>query len=162
MKRKRSLVMNARCDCRWILLALGLGLALAAVAAEDEALWIVGPQDLDKVWTLDRDSWKSAIDQSAVKDLGAGCTAISFVVETDGRTSGARVLRGRPTGVFDEVGKQIAASLRFTHTAANAEAEPVFTYLTVSFRGTVGGSRIGKSILVGDSVDRLCAVAGFE
>ena len=154
--------MHARSGGRWMLLALGLGLAVAAAAAGDEDLWIVGPQDLDKVWTLDRDSWKSSVDQSAVKDLGAGCAAIAFVVEGDGRTSGARVLRGRPSGVFDEVGKRIADSLRFTPTAANAEAEPVFTYLTVSFRGEVGGSRIGKSILVGDAVDRLCAVAGFQ
>jgi len=154
--------MNARGDFRQIVLALGLGLAFAAPAAEDAELWIVGPQDLDKVWTLDRDSWKASVDQSLVKALGAGCAAISFVVETDGRTSGARVLRGRPSGVFDEVGMQIAASLKFTPTPANAAAEPVFTYLTVSFRGEVGGSRIGHGIMVGDNVDRLCAVAGFE
>jgi TonB family protein len=147
---------------RWLLLALGLALSLAAAAAEDEDLWIVGPQDLDKVWTMDRESWKSSIDQSAVKALGAGCAAVSFVVETDGRTSGARVLRGRPTGVYDEVAKRIADNLRFTPTAANQAAEPVFTYLTITFRGEVGGSRIGKSIRVGDSVDRLCAVAGFS
>lgn len=153
--------MNTRGGFRWVLWALGLGLALAATAAEDEDLWIVGPQDLDQVWTMDRESWKASIDQSAVKALGAGCAAVSFVVETDGRTSGARVLRGRPSGVYDEVAKQIADSLRFTPTAANKAAEPVFTYLTITFRGEVGGSRIGKSIRVGDSVDRLCAVAGF-
>lgn len=147
---------------RWLLFALGLALSLAAAAAEDEDLWIVGPQDLDKVWTMDRESWKSSIDQTAVKALGAGCAAVSFVVETDGRTSGARVLRGRPTGVYDEVAKRIADNLRFTPTAANQAAEPVFTYLTITFRGEVGGSRIGKSIRVGDSVDRLCAVAGFS
>ncbi len=154
--------MNTRGGFRWVLWALGLGLALAATAAEDEDLWIVGPQDLDQVWTMDRESWKASIDQSAVKALGAGCAAVSFVVETDGRTSGARVLRGRPSGVYDEVAKQIADSLRFTPTAANKAAEPVFTYLTITFRGEVGGSRIGKSIRVGDSVDRLCAVAGFQ
>ena len=154
--------MNTRGGLRWVLWALGLGLALAATAAEDEDLWIVGPQDLDQVWTMDRESWKTSIDQSAVKALGAGCAAVSFVVETDGRTSGARVLRGRPSGVYDEVAKQIADSLRFTPTAANKAAEPVFTYLTITFRGEVGGSRIGKSIRVGDSVDRLCAVAGFQ
>ena len=153
--------MNVHGGIRRVLLALGLGLALAAPAAEQDELWIVGPQDLDKVWTMDRESWKASIDQTAVKALGAGCAAVSFVIETDGRTSGARVLRGRPSGVYDEVAKQIADSLRFTATAANAAAEPVFTYLTITFRGEVGGSRLGKSIRVGDSVDRLCAVAGF-
>lgn len=154
--------MNVHGGIRRVLLALGLGLALAAPAAEQDELWIVGPQDLDKVWTMDRESWKASIDQTAVKALGAGCAAVSFVIETDGRTSGARVLRGRPSGVYDEVARQIADSLRFTPTAANDAAEPVFTYLTITFRGEVGGSRLGKSIRVGDSVDRLCAVAGFQ
>ena len=153
--------MNVHGGIRRVLLALGLGLALAAPAAEQDELWIVGPQDLDKVWTMDRESWKASIDQTAVKALGAGCAAVSFVIETDGRTSGARVLRGRPSGVYDEVARQIADSLRFTPTSANEAAEPVFTYLTITFRGEVGGSRLGKSIRVGDSVDRLCAVAGF-
>lgn len=154
--------MNMHGGMRTVLLALGLALARAAPAAGDDELWIVGPQHLDKVWTMDRDSWKSAIDQTAVKALGAGCVAVSFVVETDGRTSGARVLRAKPDGVFDEVGKAIAASLRFAPTPANEAAEPVFTYLTITFRGESGGTRIGKSIRVGDAVDRLCAVAGFQ
>ena len=65
--------MNVHGGIRWVLLALGLGLALAAPAAEQDELWIVGPQDLDKVWTMDRESWKASIDQTAVKALGAGC-----------------------------------------------------------------------------------------
>jgi len=61
--------MDTHGGFRSVLLALGVGLALAATAAEQEELWIVGPQDLDKVWTMDRESWKASIDQSAVKAL---------------------------------------------------------------------------------------------
>lgn len=141
---------------------LGLALAAGAPAAQDDELLVVAPRDLRKVWVLDRESWKSSVDQAAVKELGAGCAAVSFVIEPDGSTSGARVLRGKPAQVFDEVAKQIAASLRFAPTPDNPGAEAVFTYLTITFRGQASGSKIGKSIVVGDAVDRLCAVAGFR
>jgi hypothetical protein len=145
------------------LLVLGLALAGPLRAADDELL-LVAPGELDELWKLDRDSWRDAVPADALRALGIGCAAVAFVIEADGRTSGARVLRDTPEGTFVEAAGRIASNLRFAPTRGNAARQPVYTYLTISFfaesRERIG-SHVRRPVEVGDREDRLCRVAGF-
>jgi TonB family protein len=143
--------------------ALLLIAPLVAAAADDELL-AVGPAELPKVWTLDRDSWtiaSTAIDGNAQ----TGCVAVSFVIEPSGATDSFKVLRSVPEDAFEDAARRLVKSLRYEPTALNAKREAVFTYMTITFnarRERTLGSNIRQPVTLDERVNKLCAVQGFD
>jgi len=131
----------------------------------DEDLLAVGPQDLRRYWTREP---LSLADVVAARDLprgSIGCAAVGFIIERDGSTSSFRLLRDMPPETFGALARKVVASLKFAPTAANVEHQPVFTYLTISFRAPdadVSGKRRAAPVSLDDRLNTLCAVKGLN
>jgi len=146
------------------LVAAAALLALAAPAgAADDDLLALAPDQLPKVWELDRRNWVEFVDKADADSYG--CAAVSFIIEADGKTSGFRLLRSVPEGDFADAAQRIVKEFRFEAGKLNAKRTPVFTYVTISFNGRgerTLGSNIRQPVTVDARLNRLCAVEGFD
>lgn len=120
------------------LLAPGLAMAVE----DDEEVLAVSPEDAARLWK--RVSGNSEIDlPGSAQRYGAGCAAISYVIEANGTVSTIRMLHAYPRKeVGDAVAKWVA-SWRMEPTSSNLEKAPVYTIqiFNVMVKNADGSSR---------------------
>lgn len=104
----------------------------AAPLAEDEIL-VVDEKDLGRLWrrTSKRPMYLDA-QSSRARRLDAGCVAIGYVIESDGRVRTAKVLRSDPPGVLDEDGLRTARRMLFVPGPENEARTPVYSVVSWS------------------------------
>lgn len=147
-----------------LLLLLAMHAAADAPPADDEVIQL-SAADLAKFWTRDSTNVADGIGPKEIARDAAGCAAVAFIIEKDGSTSNFKLLRDMPPERFAGVARKVVANLRFSPTERNAQRQAVFTFMTISFRGTdqkAVGSHNSSLITVDDRLDTLCAVKDVQ
>jgi TonB family protein len=111
--------------------ALVLAVIAAVATAEDELL-LLEPADVTKLWTPVQEVLH--LRESEPFRFDQGCAAVSFVIESDGRTSNVKVLRSVPHRSVGRLAREAVRRTRYEPSARNEARTPVFTYITVTFR----------------------------
>jgi hypothetical protein len=146
------------------LILLAALFAADAPPADDEVVQIPAA-DLAKFWTRDSTNVAEGIGPKEIARDAAGCAAVGFIIEKDGSTSSFKLLRDMPPQRFASVAKKVVANLHFSPTERNAQRQAVFTFMTISFRGSdmkAVGSNSTTLISVDDRLDTLCAVKDLQ
>jgi hypothetical protein len=130
----------------WLLLSLLLVGALAPGGAhaveDDEEVLAVSPEDAARLWK--RVETGSEIDlPGSAQRYGAGCAALSYVIEANGTVSTIRMLHAYPR---KEVGDAVAkwlAGWKLEPTESNFEKSPIYTIqiFNVMVKNPDGSSR---------------------
>ena len=107
------------------------GAATAAFAAT--SLRAVPPDQIDRYWL--RTNTELDVD---VPNFGKNldkptCSAVTYVIGSDGKTRDIVVRRTVPAGDLSLVAKSAVADLRYAPAADNDGSEPVFTYIVMPF-----------------------------
>jgi len=109
-------------------LALVASTPVATAPRVDELL-VVAAQDLPRMWVIVRYG-ALKFDRRKLRDHGHACVSVGYVIEPDGRTSTARVLKSDPAGVFDASALSAVEKSRYKPGSRNANRAPVYTTAT--------------------------------
>ncbi len=110
---------------------LAFAVSPAGIAATD--LRAVPPDQLDRYWL--RTNTELDVD---VPNFGRNldkptCSAVTYVIGSDGVTRDIVVRRTVPAGDLALVARSAVADLHYEPAAGNDEREPVFTYIVMPF-----------------------------
>ncbi|HJU25595.1 MAG TPA: energy transducer TonB [Rhodanobacteraceae bacterium] len=115
-------------------LLFGAAVASSSVfAAPNFDLRAVPPDQLDHYWL--RTNTELDVD---VPNFGKNldkptCSAVTYVIGSDGKTRDIVVRRTVPAGDLSLVAKSAVADLQYAAAADNDGSEPVFTYIVMPF-----------------------------
>ena len=93
----------------------------------------VKPEDLEKYWVLMKSSVQGDAPLGGKNMDEAGCAAVSFIVEGNGRASSITIEKVEPPGGLGELAKSIATHIEFEPTMSNAGRDRVFSSLIFPF-----------------------------
>ncbi len=116
----------------------GLGLALAgllatATAAVSPNIRAVLPDRLTAYWVMTNTSLNVDVPNSGLNLDKPTCSAVTYMIGSDGVTRDIVVRRTVPAGDLATVAKSAVKDMHYAPGAQNAERQPVFTYLIVPF-----------------------------
>ena len=105
----------------------------SVVAAADSDLRAVPPDQIDHYWI--RTNTELDVD---VPNFGKNldkptCSAVTYVIGSDGVTRDITVRRTVPAGDLSVVAKSAVADLHYAPASGNDGREPVFTYIVMPF-----------------------------
>ncbi|MGH8212099.1 MAG: energy transducer TonB [Rhodanobacteraceae bacterium] len=111
----------------------GVLLLFAASAPAESGLRAVPPWQIDHYWI--RTNTELDVD---VPNMGKNldkptCSAVTYVIGSDGVTREITVRRTVPAGDLSLVAKSAVADLHYAPAADNDGREPVFTYIVMPF-----------------------------
>jgi TonB family protein len=142
---------------------LGLALGSLSAAADDDEVLAINPQDLPKLWT----KTSGAREGEAFRGLKyrAGCAAVGFIVEPNGKLNDIKVLRAWPDAGFGDAAIDMYKSWRFEPTTMNKDRMAVYTIHTVIFQvpgaeKVLGSNR--RARLDPDAIAARCAVDSVQ
>ncbi len=119
---------------RNLALSLALaGLPIAVMAQDAPAPKSVRPESLSKYWVMMHSSIQADVPLSGKNMNVPGCATVSFVVESNGRTSNIKVQKVEPAGDLATVAFSAAANLQFEPTMINAGRDRMFSSLIFPF-----------------------------
>lgn len=114
----------------------GLALTLfatAAIAAVDPNIRSVQPEHIADYWVYTNTSLNVEVPNSGVNLGKPTCSAVTYMIGSDGVTRDIVVRKTIPAGDLDSVAKSAVKDLHYVPGAKNAEREPVFTYIIMPF-----------------------------
>ncbi len=116
-----------------ILVVMIIGLVLAPFAFAQSVPRSVKPEDLEKYWVLMKASVQGDAPLGGKNMDQAGCAAVSFIVEGNGRASNITVEKVEPPGDLGKLATSIAEHIEFEPTISNAGRDRVFSSLIFPF-----------------------------
>ncbi|QCZ93948.1 energy transducer TonB [Salinimonas iocasae] len=87
---------------------------------------------LEKYWVLGVKK-SPAPPPDAVRDNLAGCTTVTFLINSSGRADGYKIANSYPEGVFDRHVLAALARWRYKPAEGNNDKMPVLTRVSISF-----------------------------
>lgn len=120
---------QARCVAGFVL-ALLAGVAGAAVSPNTKA---VLPAQIGDYWIRTNTSLTVDVPNSGVNLDKPTCSAVTYVIGSDGKARDIVVRRTVPAGDLATVAASAVKDMDFAPGAKNAERQPVFTYIVIPF-----------------------------
>ena len=113
-----------------IVCALGTTSALAAVGPNIKA---VQPDRLNDYWVMTNTSLNVDVPNSGVNLGKATCSAVTYMIGSDGVTRDIVVRKTIPAGDLKTVAASAVKDMHYVPGADNAARSPVFTYIIIPF-----------------------------
>jgi hypothetical protein len=115
-----------------------LGLAFAGVAgtagaAVNANILAVQPDQLTAYWVMTNTSLNVDVPNSGANLDKPTCSAVTYMIGSDGVTRDIVVRRTVPAGDLATVAKSAVKDMHYAPGAKNGARQPVFTYLVVPF-----------------------------
>lgn len=105
----------------------------SATAAVDSNIRAVQPDHLNDYWTMTNTSLNVDVPNSGVNLEKPTCSAVSYMIGSDGVTRDIVVVKTVPAGDLESVAKSAVKDMHYAPGANNAERQPVFTYIIIPF-----------------------------
>lgn len=119
---------------RFLAISIACVLAPAAFAQKiDSGPKAVTPERLAHYWALDNSSVEANVPNLARGIDQATCAAVSFIVESDGRTSHVKVQKVVPDSQLRGIAEGMGQHIRFNPTLDNMGRDRVFSWLIFPF-----------------------------
>lgn len=109
-----------------IFLSLIIATSFSALAQEQDSILYVAPDQLDAYWIAEKKVAPKYTKRS-LRNGEQGCVAIGFFIESDGTTSGHRVVVFYPSNDFEKSSIEAAKQFLYKPSVQNLEREIVFT-----------------------------------
>ncbi|HEX5961190.1 MAG TPA: energy transducer TonB [Rhodanobacteraceae bacterium] len=93
----------------------------------------VMPGQLASYWVMTNSSLTVDVPNSGVNLEKPTCSAVTYMIGSDGVTRDIMVVKTIPAGDLATVAASAVKDMQYTPGADNAAREPVFTYLVVPF-----------------------------
>jgi hypothetical protein len=107
--------------------------AAGATAAVGPNVLVVQPDHLDDYWVMTNTSLNVDVPNSGVNLDKPTCSAITYLIGSDGVTRDIVVRKTVPAGDLETVARSAVKDMHYAPGAKNAERRPVFTYIIVPF-----------------------------
>lgn len=91
-----------------------------------------GQHLLEKYWILTTRK-DPALPPAAARESLAGCTGVTFLINSKGRADGYKITNSYPEGVFDRHVLAALARWRYKPAEGNVDKMPVLTSVSISF-----------------------------
>ena len=113
-----------------LILALMAGSAMAAV---DPNIMVIQPAQIGDYWIRTNTSLTVDVPNSGVNMDKPTCSAVTFMIGSDGKAHDIVVHRTIPAGDLKTVAASAVKDMDFAPGAKNAGRQPVFTYIIIPF-----------------------------
>ncbi|MGH8214799.1 MAG: energy transducer TonB [Rhodanobacteraceae bacterium] len=118
---------------RSILAAALLATSATCFAAVGPNIRVVQPDHINDYWVMTNTSLNVDVPNSGVNLEKATCSAVTYMIGSDGVTRDIVVQKTIPAGDLDTVAKSAVKDMHYVPGANNAERQPVFTYIIIPF-----------------------------
>ncbi|MBS0381526.1 MAG: energy transducer TonB [Proteobacteria bacterium] len=108
-------------------------LATAASAAVGLNIRAVQPDQLTNYWVMTNTSLNVDVPNSGVNLSKPTCSAVTYMIGSDGVTRDIVVRKTLPAGDLAKVAASAVKDMHYAAGANNAAHEPVFTYIIIPF-----------------------------
>ncbi len=123
----------AKCVAHAALAAVCAFAAASAVAAVGPNIQAVQPDQVDNYWVRTKTSLTVDVPNSGVNLSKPTCSAVTYMIGSDGVTRDIVVRRTVPAGDLESVAASAVKDFHYVPGADNAAREPVFTYIIIPF-----------------------------
>ena len=110
-----------------------LAASAAGFAAIGPNVLAVQPDHLNDYWLMTNTSLDVDVPNSGVNLEKATCSAVTYLIGSDGVTRDVVVVKTIPAGDLSTVAKSAVKDMQYAPGAKNAERQPVFTYIIIPF-----------------------------
>lgn len=117
---------------RSILAAL-LFTSAASFSAVGPNILAVQPDHISDYWVMTNTSLDVDVPNSGVNLEKPTCSAVTYLIGSDGVTRDIVVVKTIPAGDLSTVAKSAVKDMHYVPGAKNAERQPVFTYIVMPF-----------------------------
>lgn len=93
----------------------------------------VQPDHLGDYWVMTNTSLDVDVPNSGVNLDKPTCSAVTYLIGSDGVTRDIVVVKTIPAGDLSTVAKSAVKDMHYVPGANNAERQPVFTYIIIPF-----------------------------
>lgn len=132
--RKASQLSFARpFQSRSILAATLLAIIATSSAAVGPNVRAVQPDQLTNYWVMTNTSLNVDVPNSGVNLSKPTCSAVTYMIGSDGATHDIVVRETIPAGDLKSVAASAVKDMHYVPGANNAAREPVFTYIIIPF-----------------------------
>ncbi|MGH8599529.1 MAG: hypothetical protein ACRET1_02610 [Burkholderiales bacterium] len=107
--------------------------ATAAIAAVGPNIMVVQPAHIGDYWVRTNTSLTVDVPNSGVNMEKPTCSAVTFMIGSDGNARDIVVRKTMPAGDLATVAASAVKDMNFAPGAKNAERQPVFTYIIIPF-----------------------------
>ncbi len=107
--------------------------ATAAIAAVGRNILAVQPDLRNDYWVMTNTSLDVDVPNSGVNLGKPTCSAVTYMIGSDGVTRDVVVVKTIPAGDLETVAKSAVKDMHYVPGAKNAEGRPVFTYIIIPF-----------------------------
>jgi len=118
---------------RPIIAVVLLAASAAGFAAIGPNVLAVQPDHLNDYWVMTNTSLDVDVPNSGVNLEKATCSAVTYLIGSDGVTRDVVVVKTIPAGDLSTVAKSAVKDMQYAPGAKNAERQPVFTYIVIPF-----------------------------
>jgi hypothetical protein len=118
---------------RAAVIAVALSASFATVAFAASNIRAVAPEQLDHYWLMTNTTLEADVPNFGKNMDKPTCSAVTYVIGSDGVTRDIVVRRTVPAGDLSLVAKSAVADLHYAPAADNDGREPVFTYIVMPF-----------------------------
>jgi hypothetical protein len=118
---------------RSILAAALLAASATTFAAVGRNVPAVQPDHINDYWVMTNTSLDVDVPNSGVNLEKATCSAVTYLIGSDGVTRDIVVVKTIPAGDLATVAKSAVKDMHYAPGAKNAERQPVFTYIIIPF-----------------------------
>ncbi|HET7592514.1 MAG TPA: energy transducer TonB [Rhodanobacteraceae bacterium] len=118
---------------RYILAAALLAASTASLAAVGPNIRAVPPDHINDYWVMTNTSLDVDVPNSGVNLDKPTCSAVTYMIGSDGVTRDIVVQKTIPAGDLETVAKSAVKDMNYVPGAINAERQPVFTYIIIPF-----------------------------
>ena len=105
----------------------------ASLAAVGPNVRAVQPDHLNDYWVMTNTSLNVDVPNSGVNLSKATCSAVTYMIGSDGVTRDIVVRKTIPAGDLKTVAASAVKDMHYTPGANNASRSPVFTYIVIPF-----------------------------
>lgn len=110
-----------------------LAMCISAQGAVGSNVQVVQPDHLDDYWVMTNTSLDVDVPNSGVNLDKATCSAVTYMIGSDGVTRDIVVRKTIPAGDLKTVAASAVKDMHYTPGANNAARSPVFTYIVIPF-----------------------------
>lgn len=118
---------------RTILAIAILTASATSSAAVGPNVHAVQPDHINDYWVMTNTSLNVDVPNSGVNLSKPTCSAVTYMIGSDGVTRDIVVQKTIPAGDLDTVAKSAVKDMHYVPGANNAERQPVFTYIIIPF-----------------------------
>lgn len=110
----------------FIIFSLAFTSSFSALAQDQESIPYVSPDQLDAFWITEK-KVAPKYTKRALQNGDQGCVAIGYFIESNGTTSGHRVVVFYPSNDFEKSSIEAAKQFLYKPSENNVNSEVVFT-----------------------------------